>query len=58
MKTGIEPVFTELTEYLDIKNAIKMEEYYVNYYKSLGYNLLNKNKTGAIGRSPLKVQIK
>jgi predicted GIY-YIG superfamily endonuclease len=56
LKTGLNPIFTELTDYLDVKEAIKIEEFYVNYYRKLGYNILNKNKTGGIGWSPLKIK--
>jgi hypothetical protein len=28
-----------------------MEEYYINYYKKLGYNILNRHKAGSLGGS-------
>ena len=44
MKTIPNPVI--LKEHLDVKSAQYYENYFVNYYKSIGYNILNKAKTG------------
>ena len=49
LKTGLIPKFTSLTNFLNIKDAVKMEKYYTEYYKELGYNILNKTKTGSLG---------
>jgi predicted GIY-YIG superfamily endonuclease len=43
------PNFKKLTKYLNINEAVKMEEYYHNYYKNKGYTMLNKAKTGSLG---------
>ena len=54
IKTGLHPEYKELTSYLDVEEAIKLENYYVEYYKNLGYNILNKIKTGSIGGDKIK----
>ena len=48
-ETNLKPVKKQLTDYIDVNDAIKMEGYYVNKYKNDGWNILNKIKTGAIG---------
>lgn len=48
-KTQLIPILKTLTHFLDVEEAQKMEEYYVNYYKENNWNILNKSKTGAIG---------
>lgn len=53
-KTKIEPIRKQLTDYIDIDDAIKMEEYYVNYYSENGWYILNKVKTGSIGGNKIK----
>ena len=53
-KTGLKPIRKQLTDYIDVEEAIKMEEYYVNFYKENGWNILNKVKTGSIGGNNLK----
>jgi ribosome-associated toxin RatA of RatAB toxin-antitoxin module len=50
-KTGLKPVRKQLTEYIDVNDAVIMENYYLNFYKNNGWNILNKNKTGGIGSS-------
>lgn len=46
-KNGIEaPVPVILKEKLTIKDGLYYEDFYKNYYKQLGYTLLNKAKTG------------
>lgn len=49
IKTKLEPIRTQLTEYINVEEAIKMEEYYVNSYKENGWFILNRIKTGGIG---------
>jgi len=49
IKTGLQPEYKELTNYIEVSEAQKMEEYYVNKYKNNNWNLLNRYKTGAIG---------
>ena len=48
-KTGFEPIMNQLTDYIDVEEAVNMEEYYVNYYKKNGWVILNRIKTGSIG---------
>jgi len=48
-ETGLLPLCKKLTEYINIKNAMKLEIYYIKYYKDLGYNVLNKTKGGEYG---------
>lgn len=47
-------IIKQLTEYINVDDAIKMEEYYVNFYKENGWYILNKANTGAIGGNELK----
>ncbi len=49
-KTGIVPKLVKLTDYIDVEEAIKMEFYFLNRYKNNGYIILNKVKTGGLGR--------
>lgn len=53
-KTKITPIIKQLTDYIDVIDAIKMEEFYVNLYKDNGWFILNKVKTGSIGGSTIK----
>jgi len=48
-ETNLNPIRKQLTDYINVNEAIKMEEYYVNKYKDDGWNILNKMKTGGIG---------
>lgn len=49
LKTKNIPKLVELTDYIDVNDAIKMEKYYIESYINNGYKLLNKNKGGTIG---------
>lgn len=51
--TNITPIFKQITEYIDIDEAIIKEGYYVNYYKVNGWDILNQTKTGTIGGNVL-----
>ena len=53
-KTNISPIFNQLTDYIDVDYAIKMEGEYVEKYKNDGWCILNKAKTGSIGGCPIK----
>lgn len=53
-KTGLEPIYIELTEYINVTEAIKLENTYVEFYKKLGFTILNKVKTGSIGGNKIK----
>lgn len=52
----ISPIYKhiQLTEYIGVNEAIKMEEYYVNLYKENGWHILNKVKTGSVGGNTIK----
>lgn len=41
--------FLQLTEYIDIETATKLEDEYINMYKSNGWTLLNRKKGGCLG---------
>ena len=51
LETNITPKLIELTDYIDVNEAIKMEKYYIETYIKEGYKLLNKNRGGTIGYS-------
>jgi hypothetical protein len=53
-KYNYNPVFKQLTEYVDIEEARKLEQQYVNEYNQIGWVVLNIAKTGAIGGSRIK----
>jgi len=53
-KTGLIPTCKKLTEYINIVNAIELEIYYIQYYKYLGYNVINKTNGGEYGGGYLK----
>jgi hypothetical protein len=46
---NIIPIRKQLTEYIPVDEAIKLEEFYVEKYKNEGWVILNRTKTGAIG---------
>lgn len=48
-ETGYEPIIKQLTDYLPVVDAIKLEEEYLQQYKNNGWNILNRAKTGGIG---------
>lgn len=45
------PVPIRLTEYIPVSEAKIKESEYVEYYRNLGYTILNRAKTGGIGSS-------
>ena len=53
IKTNINPEIKQITEYVNIEEAKKLEGYYVNQYKENGWNILNKSKTGIVGGNTL-----
>jgi predicted GIY-YIG superfamily endonuclease len=53
-ETGIQPFRKQLTEYIDVEEAIKLEGFYVEKYRNEGWNILNRSKTGSIGGGNLK----
>lgn len=53
-KTGYQPIIKQLTEYVDVKIASKLEGEYVEKYRKDGWKILNVAKTGSIGGDTLK----
>ena len=49
LETELIPELIQLTNYLDVEEAIKMEKYYIQYYKDKGFKLINNDKGGTIG---------
>ena len=48
-QTLLTPTFKQLTDYLSVEDAIDKESYFVEYYKSKDWKILNRTKTGSIG---------
>lgn len=48
-ETNLRPIRIQLTEYIDVNDAIELEEYYVTKYRNDGWKILNRTKTGGIG---------
>jgi len=48
------PIFKQLTDYINIESAQQNEENYVNEYRTNGWQILNIAKTGAIGGNSTK----
>jgi predicted GIY-YIG superfamily endonuclease len=57
IKANIGFYFKRLTEYIDVEEAKKLENFYVNEYKNKNWTVLNKNKTGGIGGGGVKWNI-
>ncbi|MDY0270215.1 hypothetical protein [Trichloromonas sp.] len=53
-KTNLIPIFKQLTNYIDVEDAIEKEKYYLNKYKIDNWNILNRIKTGSIGGNTIK----
>ena len=53
-KTNYQPIRKQLTDYIDVINAIYFEKYYVEKYKNEGWNILNKSKTGSLGSNVIR----
>lgn len=51
LETNLTPILIKLTDYLPIKIAQNLENYYINEYKRNNWVLLNKNKGGGLGAS-------
>lgn len=48
-KTRLTPLRKKLTDYVPVREAQQLEEYYVEQYKADGWNILNVVKTGGTG---------
>lgn len=53
-KTSIQPIRKQLTDYINVDEAIKLEGFYVEFYKNNGWQILNVAKTGSIGNGIIK----
>ena len=53
-ETGLYPTYKELTDYVSSNDASNLEIYYVDKYKQLGFNILNKSKAGGLGGGRIK----
>lgn len=52
--TGLIPVLVRITDYVQLEDAVSMEQQTVNLYTSNEWNILNKVKTGGIGGTTKK----
>lgn len=50
-KTNLTPILKKLSEYVYVDVAINLEIDCIEMYKTLGWNVLNKHKGGALGAS-------
>ena len=53
-ETGITPIFKQLSEYVDVYDAVFLENFYLKQYSSNNWNVLNIAKTGGIGGKIVK----
>jgi predicted GIY-YIG superfamily endonuclease len=53
-ETNLTPILKQLTEYIDVDDAIKLEEYYLQEYINNKWVVLNVAKTGCIGGAIIK----
>jgi predicted GIY-YIG superfamily endonuclease len=53
-KSDIEPILVQLTDYINIEDARKLEYYFLIKYTNEGFKILNKNKVGGIGGCSIK----
>ena len=49
IETGIKPIRKQLTDYINVDDAIKLEGIYLEKYRLNGWKPLNRAKTGGIG---------
>lgn len=49
LNSGLTYVSIKLTDYVNVRNAKKLENKYVKIYEKSGWNILNKIKTGGLG---------
>ena len=48
-KTGIEPIYKKLHDYVPKETAVKLEDTFINNYRRDGWKMFNGNKGGALG---------
>jgi hypothetical protein len=53
-KTGLTPRYRKKTKYLPVAEAIKKEDFYINWYARKGWKILNRKKAGSIGGNIIK----
>jgi predicted GIY-YIG superfamily endonuclease/isopentenyldiphosphate isomerase len=53
-KTKLKPRFFKLTQYINLDDAIKYEEIYLNKFKERNYIMINIAKTGSVGGNNIK----
>ena len=53
LKTGLNPIYKQLTDFIDINEASKMEGIFLNKYIENGWCILNIKKTGGVGGDTL-----
>ena len=51
---NIIPIIKQLTEYIPVDEAVKLEGFYVEKYRKDGWIILNRTKTGGIGGDVIK----
>ncbi|WP_430812429.1 MULTISPECIES: hypothetical protein [unclassified Carboxylicivirga] len=54
VKSGLDYQTHQLTDFVDVKQAKKIEQYYIDLYESYGWKMLNRAKAGALGSYPAK----
>ena len=50
-ETNLNPIFLIKSDYININEAVLLEEKILNEYKNNNWNILNKAKTGAVGHN-------
>jgi hypothetical protein len=53
-KTGIEPKYKKLHDYVSKETAVKLEDDFINEYRHNGWKMLNGNKGGALGGNDIQ----
>jgi hypothetical protein len=48
-ETNLKPTLKQLTDYMQVDIAAMLEDYYIEFYRNNGWNVLNKVNGGAIG---------
>lgn len=54
LETNLKPILILKSDYINVEDAIKMENIILDEYKANNWNILNKAKPGGIGSSNLK----
>ena len=53
-KTNIQPIIKQITDYIDVNEASKLEVYYIEKYSNDGWVVLNVGRGGTVGNNPYK----